>query len=298
VKYYAYYPGCSMKATGVPIELSALAIAKPLDMELLEIEDWTCCGSSPFGGVNKVEAISIAARNLALAEKTGLDLVTPCSSCYIVLSEAASLIKENPQLATTVRDALAAVGLEYQGTVRVRHLVEVLFNDIGTEAMAAKVVKPLDGLKVACYYGCQQVRPKYGFDDPEMPQWLDLMAESLGAEPVPFPLKARCCGSSAVTSQADVALELINKLLANASANGAQCIASTTCPLCHTNLDACQGMARRRFKANYNLPVLAITQLIGVALGLDYKALGLDKNVVSPKKVLAPHMSKPQEVKI
>jgi len=287
-----------MKATGVPIELSALAIAKPLDMELLEIEDWTCCGSSPFGGVNKVEAISIAARNLALAEKTGLDLVTPCSSCYIVLSEAASLIKENPQLAATVRDALAAVGLEYQGTVRVRHLVEVLFNDIGTEAMAAKVVKPLDGLKVACYYGCQQVRPKYGFDDPEMPQWLDLMAESLGAEPVPFPFKARCCGSSAVTSQADVALELINKLLANASANGAQCIASTTCPLCHTNLDACQGMARRRFKASYNLPVLAITQLIGAALGLDYKALGLDKNVVSPKKVLAPYMSKAQEVKI
>jgi len=297
VKYYAYYPGCSMEATATPIALSIQAIAKPLDVELIEIEDWTCCGSSPYGGVNKAEAVSIAARNLALAEKTGLDLVTACSSCYIVLSEASSLIKENPKLAATVKDALAAVGLEYEGIVRARHLVEVLFNDIGTEAIAAKVVKPLTGLKVACYYGCQQVRPRYGFDDPEMPQWLDLMAASLGAEPVSFPLKARCCGSSLVISQEDVALQLINKLLTNASENGAQCIASTTCPLCHTNLDAYQGVAKSRFKANYNLPVLAITQLIGVALGLDYRALGLHKNTVSPKDVLAPYKSKLQEVK-
>jgi len=297
VKYYAYYPGCSMEATAVPVELSIQAIAKPLDMDLSEIEDWTCCGSSPYGSVNKVEAVTIASRILALAEKTGLDLVTACSSCYIVLSEARSLIKENAELAATVRDALATVGLEYKGTVHVRHLVEVLFNDIGVEAIAAKVVKPLTGLKVACYYGCQQVRPRYGFDDPEMPQWLDLIAASLGAEPVPFPLKARCCGSSLIISEEDVALQLINKLLTNASENGAQCIASTTCPLCHTNLDAYQSIVKRRFKANYNLPVLAITQLIGVALGLDYRALGLHKNTVSPKDVLAPYKSKLQEVK-
>lgn len=298
MKYYAYYPGCSVVATEVQIHLSTQAVAKALDMELIELEDWTCCGSTPYSGIDEVEATCVAARNLALAEKTGLDLVTPCSSCYLTLNKARTSLQENPKLKAMVKEALAAVGLEYQGNGRVRHLVEVLFNDVGTEAIAAKVVKPLRGLKVACYYGCQQVRPKYGFDDPEQPQWLDLIVSSLGADTVPFRLKARCCGGALVISQNDVALDLTRKLLAEAYKNGAQCIASTTCPLCHTNLDTYQGQVNSRFNTNYNLPVLPITQLIGIAFGLDSKTLGLDKNSVSPKKVLASYMSKFEEVKI
>ncbi len=287
MRYYAHYPGCSVEATEIPILLSTLAIAPRLDMELIELEDWTCCGSTPYGGINEVEATCVAARNLALAEKTGLDLVTPCSSCYLTLNKARILIEENPELRAIVKESLAAVGLKYEGNVRVRHLVEVLFNDIGPQVIASKVEKPLNGLKVACYYGCQQVRPKYGFDNPEQPQWIDLIVQSLGAETVPFPLKARCCGGALIISQTDVALELVNKILSNASDNGAQCIASTTCPLCHTNLDAYQGRVNAKFNTNYKLPILPITQLIGVAFGLSFRVLGLDKNSVSPKEILA-----------
>ena len=186
-------------------------------------------------------------------------------------------------------------GFTYNGTVKVRHIVEVLFNDVGLAGLAAKVVRPLTGLKVACYHGCQQVRPTYGYDDSEYPDWLDQMAQSLGAEPVNFPLKARCCGSSLVISESDVALDLIHRLLENAQENGAQCIVSTTCPLCFTALDVYQAVVNSTFKKKFNLPVLAITQMIAIALGLDIKASALDGNVVSPNKLLKPYLSaKPQ----
>lgn len=291
MRYYCYYPGCSMEATGKPVEQSIHAIAKPLDMEMIELEDWTCCGSSPFSGVDKLKAVGASARVLALAEKTGLDLVTPCSSCYTVLKEANDLIREDHKLAEKIHGALDAAGLKYNGTVKVRHLVEVLFNDIGLSGLAAKVVRPLTGLKTACYHGCQQVRPDYGYDDSEFPSWLDQMAGSLGAEPVDFPLKARCCGSSLVISESDTALNLIHLLLQNAQDHGAQCMVTTTCPLCHTALDAYQSTVENKFKAKYKMPVLAITQLIAVALGLDPKKAGLSGNVVSPDKLLSPYLS-------
>jgi heterodisulfide reductase subunit B len=221
--------------------------------------------------------------------------VTPCSSCYTILKEANDLLKEDHKLAARVAEALAAVGLEYNGTVKVRHIVEMLFNDIGPDGLAASVVRPLTGLKAACYHGCQQVRPAYGYDDSELPDWLDRMAVSLGAEPVDFPLKARCCGSSLVISESDVALDLINKLLQNAQDHGAQCMVTTTCPLCHTALDVYQSAVNSKFKAHFNLPVIAITQLIAVAIGLDFKAAALTGNVVSPRKLLEPYFaSKPQ----
>ena len=285
MNYYSYFPGCSAEATAVGLGLSVEAIAKPLEIELIELEDWTCCGSSPYGSLDKSESIVVAARNLALAEKTGLDLVTPCSNCFVTLYEANLQLKEHPKLMTQVNEALAVANLEYHGSVRVRQLVEVLFNDITPEVIAAKVQQGLNGLKVAPYYGCQLVRPDYGFDDPESPHSLDRLVESLGAEAVPFPLKNRCCGSSLIISEESTALGLIHKLLDNAAENGAQCLV-TPCPLCQTNLDAYQGRVNSKFKANYNLPVLFITQLIGLALEIDPKSLGLYANIVSPNEVL------------
>jgi heterodisulfide reductase subunit B len=291
MRYYAYYPGCSMEATGAPVEKAIHAIAKPLEIELLELEDWTCCGSSPFSGVDKVKAMAITARVLAQAEKTGLDLVTPCSSCFTILREANTLMKENHKLGWQVHEALHNVGLQYNGTVNVRHIVEVIYNDVGLEALAAKVKRPLTGMKVACYHGCQQVRPEYGYDDREYPDWLDQMAKALGAEPVEFPLKARCCGSSLVISETDMALDLIHRLLQNAQDNGAQAVVSTTCPLCHTALDAYQPAVNSKYKTHYNLPVLALPQAIAVALGMDFKTSALDGNIVSPRKLLDPYLS-------
>ncbi len=288
MKYYSYFPGCSTEATASPLGLSVLPVAKELDMDLIELEDWNCCGSSPYGSVDKLEATCIAARNLALAEKRGFDLVTPCSNCFVTLHSANTHLKEYPALREQVNEALAAASLDYNGGVRVRHLAEVLYSDITPEVIGAKVTKPLKGLKVAPYYGCQLVRPD-GFDDPESPHSLDELVASLGADVVSWPLKARCCGSSLVMSEPELALELINKLLRNAQENGAQCLV-TPCPLCQINLDAYQSQVNSRFKTSYNLPVLFLTQLMGIALGIAPDALGLQRNIVSPMRVLAPYL--------
>ena len=285
MKRYSYFPGCSAEATAVGLGLSAQAIAKPLDMELIELEDWTCCGSTPYGSLDELESIVVASRNLALAEKTGLDLVTPCSSCFVTLYKANTQLKYHPQLKTQVNEALAVANLEYHGKLRVRHLVDVLVNDITPEVIASKVQRGLNGLKVAPYYGCQLVRPDCGFDDPEFPQSLDRLVECLGAEAIPFPLKNRCCGGALIIPEEDLALGLLRKLLDNALENGAQCIV-TPCPLCQTNLDAYQSRVNSKFKTHYNLPVLFITQLIGLALGITPISLGLNTNIVSPSGVL------------
>ena len=285
MKYYTYFPGCAAEATATGLGLSARAIAKPLDMELIELESWTCCGSTPYGSLDELESIVVAARNLALAEKTRLDLVTPCSSCYVTLNRANLQLQSHPHLMAQVNEALAVINLEYRGNLRIRHLTEVLVNDITPEFIATKVRQDLNGLKVAPYYGCQLVRPDYGFDDPESPQSLDRLVECLGAEAIPFPLKNRCCGGALIIPEEGATLGLIRKLLDNALENGAQCIA-TPCPLCQTNLDAYQSQVNSRFKTHYNLPVLFITQLIGLALGIDPESLGLNTNIVSPSEVL------------
>jgi heterodisulfide reductase subunit B len=288
MKNYSYFPGCSAEATASPLGLSVLPVAKELGMDLTELEDWGCCGSSPFGSVDKLEATCIAARNLALAEKAGLDLVTPCSNCFVVLRGADANLKQYPALRRQVREALSAAKLDYKGGVRVRHLAEVIYTDITPRVIEAKVTKPLKGLKVAPYYGCQLVRPD-GFDNPESPHSLDELVASLGADAVSWELKARCCGSSLVMPELEVALGLIHKLLRNAQENGAQCLV-TPCPLCQINLDAYQSLVNRRFKTKYNLPVLFLTQLVGVALGIRPEELGLSRNIVSPMRVLAPYL--------
>jgi heterodisulfide reductase subunit B len=288
MKSYTYYPGCSAEATSIPLGLSVPPVAKALDMELVELEDWNCCGSTPYWSVDKLEAASMASRNLALAEKTGLDLVTPCSNCFVVLHSTNKYLKELPPFRNRVNEALAAANLKYGGKVKVRHLAEVLYTDITPEVIASKVTKPLKGLKVAAYYGCQLVRPD-GFDDPESPHSLDEIVASLGADAVFWEMKARCCGSSLALAEPDVALELINKLLRNAQENGAQCLI-TPCPLCQFNLDAYQSVVNSQFKTRYNLPVLFVTQLIGVALGIPADELALSRNIVSPMRVLAPYL--------
>jgi len=285
VKEYTYYPGCSAEATAKGLGLSVEVIAKPLDMKLIELEGWTCCGSTPYDALNELESIVVAARNLALAEKKGRDLVTPCSACYITLNKANIRLEDHPHLMAQVNEALAVINLEYHGNLRIRHLVDVLVNDITPEVIATKIKRPLHGLKVAPYYGCQLVRPHFGTDDTEFPQSLDRLVECVGAEAVYFPLKARCCGASLIISEEKLALNLIRKLLDNALENGAQCIA-TPCPLCQTNLDAYQSRVNSTFKTHYKLPVFFITQLIGLALEIDPIPLGLNTNIVSPKEVL------------
>ncbi len=285
MKKYSYFPGCSAESTGLGLGLSALAITAPLEIELEEIEDWNCCGSTPYGSLDEEAAIVVAARNLALAEKPGYDVVTPCSSCYITLAKANRHLQEHPAMLARVNAALGVAGLSYGGRLRVRHLVDILVNDVTPEYIADKVTRRLEGLKVAPYYGCQLVRPQYGLDDTELPQTLDRLVTCTGAEAVDFPLKARCCGGSLMLSEEGKVLGLMYRLLENAAASGAQCLV-TPCPLCQTNLDAYQGRVNYKFKTKFNIPVLYITQLIGLALGVEAEKLGLNTNIVSPRAVL------------
>jgi len=290
MRYYTYFPGCSSSHGGAKAYgWSAQAVAKALDVELIELEGWNCCGSTPSTAVDQLTSLCLSARNLALAEKRGLDLVTPCSACYVILNRTNSHLKEYPQVKARVDEALAAGDLEYHGTVRVRHLLDVFVNDIGYDEINSKVKRNLSGLKVAPYYGCQVVRPSPGFDHPEFPQSLDKLIASLEGEPVPFPLKSRCCGGSLIISEEALALDLIRKLLDSALSNGAECLV-TVCPLCQTNLDAYQSRVNKRFKTNFNLPILFFTQLMGVAFGLGDTDLGLKTSIVPAERVLAKYL--------
>jgi len=289
MRYYSFFPGCSCSdGSARAYGQSTQVVAKALDVELIELGDWNCCGSTPSTAVDQLASLCLSARNLALAEKIGFDLVTPCSACYVMLNRANSHLKEYPQVKAKVGEALAAGDLEYRGTVRVRHLLDVFVNDVGYDEIESNVQKSLGELKVAPYYGCQVVRPGPSFDHPEFPQSLDKLIAALGGEAVPFPLKSRCCGGSLIISEEALALDLMGKILTSALSNGAECLI-TPCPLCQTNLDAYQSRVSRRFRTNFNLPVLFFTQLMGIAFGLSDKDLGLKTCIVPAEKVLAKY---------
>src|SRR3990170_2962650 len=198
---YVYYPGCSLKGSAKAYEESLLAVFETLGEGLDELDDWNCCGATAYSSVDEKKAFTLAARNLALAEvgtqgSASVDLVAPCAGCYLVLLKTQRYLKEYAAVGERVDGALQAGGLRYDGRVRVRHPLDVLVNDIGVERIAAAVTRPLGGIRVACYYGCQVLRPYATFDDPHKPTSLDRLMEAVGAEPIDWPLKMRCCGGS------------------------------------------------------------------------------------------------------
>lgn len=288
MKDYSYFPGCCLSGEGYgkAYEWSMTAINRLLGLSFNEIPDWNCCGTVPYGTIHEESSLALSARNLALAEKMTGDVVAPCSSCYVFMSRANDYIKKYPRVKQNVDEALHAGNLEYHGTVKVRKALDIYVNDVGYEQIASKVTKPLTGLKVACYYGCQEVRPSFGFDHPELPDSMDKLVVALGGEPVNFPLKSRCCGGSLIISEEEASLELIDKLLANATENGAD-IMITGCPLCQLNVDAYQANVNKKYKKNYRMPVLFFTQLMGIAYGCSEKELGLKTSIVPVKKALA-----------
>ncbi len=202
---YAYYPGCSMHATGRAYEESIRAIVGPMGMELDEVEDWNCCGATAYTSINEVLAFSLSARNLAQIQKMGHDQVAvPCNACYTNLRKTQEYLKTYPELKAKVDLALAAGGVEYSGYVRTRHFLEVVVDDVGLEKVKSLVKRPLNGLKVAPYYGCQIVRPMGIKEHPDDPVMLDHLVESLGATAVKFPMKTQCCGGSLIGTMEDV----------------------------------------------------------------------------------------------
>jgi heterodisulfide reductase subunit B len=272
---YAYYPGCSLEKTQRGYDESVREVFKALGQELIEIEDWNCCGATMYMSVRETVSLAVSARNLALAQKMGLDILAPCSSCFTILSKTNRILKQLPDLHRDVNEALAEGGLSYSGASRVRHPLDVLMNDIGIETIRNRVRRTLHGLKMAPYYGCQIVRPEKGFDDCENPVLLDRMFGACGADVVYFPMKVRCCGGMLMTTFEETALKLNKELLQCARENGADVIV-TTCPLCHFNLEGYQDKINKIYETTFEMPILYFTQLLGIAFGLPIKSIGLD----------------------
>ena len=276
---YAYYPGCSLEKTQRGYDESVREVFRALDQELIEIDDWNCCGATVYMSIKETVSYAVSARNLALAERMGLEVLAPCSSCYTVLAKTNRVLKAIPEVHKHVNEALAEGGLSYSGNTVVRHPLDVLMNDIGINAILAKQKRSLSGLKIAPYYGCQIVRPDKTFDDHENPVLLDHLLTKCGGAIVPFPLKVRCCGGMLMTTFTETALKLNMELLACALDNGAEAMV-TTCPLCHFNLEAYQDKINEAFGTHFALPILYFTQLVGVVLGLDSVRLGLDSSFI------------------
>jgi heterodisulfide reductase subunit B len=277
---YAYYPGCSLNGLGKPYDESLKAVFGHLDLGLEEVPDWNCCGATSYMSIDEQKAVALAARNLALAEPMGKQVVAPCAACYLVLSKAQHMMADYPSIAAKVNRGLQAAGLAYKGSVVVRHPLDILVNDVGLDAIRAKVTRPLAGYRVAPYYGCQVVRPYGSFDDPLRPQTMDRLLEALGAQVVEYPLKAHCCGGSLMGTMEDIGVRLSFLLLKEAKSRTANILA-TACPLCQYNLEGYQGKMRRTYGEDVTLPIVYFTQLIGLAFGLAPKAVGLQRNLVT-----------------
>ncbi|RME49122.1 MAG: disulfide reductase [Caldilineae bacterium] len=289
---YGYYPGCSLERNAIAYHQSTMAVGEVLGLDFDEVDDWNCCGATEYMAVDALSAYALISRNLALAHRQNGQgdgqLVAPCSACFLNLSKADHMMQESPSLAEKVNAALAAGGLHYRpGAIRVRHLLDVIVNDVGYDAIAEKVVRPLYDLRVAPYYGCLVVRPGYNgdFDNPEYPTSLDKLMRLLGARVVDFPLKTHCCGGHMTQISEPVALELIRRLLKNAADYHADAIV-TLCPMCQLNLDAYQDSVNKYFGVNYHIPILYFTQLLGLALGLSPRALGFGKEFVDASAAL------------
>ncbi len=276
---YAYYPGCSAESTARDQYSSTKAVAKALGIDLVEPGGWTCCGSTPAHQVNHDLALSLAAANLLKVKDRGLDMVVSCASCYSRMKIANHEIRNNPGARERVA---SAIGQDYDGSVPVRHFIEVLLEDLGIEALKGAITHSLGGIKVASYYGCLLVRPAEvtGFDDPENPVSMDRLVAAMGGESLEWPHKVECCGASLTLTRSDLVEILSGGIVDLAREAGADCIA-VACPMCQINLDMRQG------ESQSPLPVLYITQLLGLCLGISHHSLGLSKLIHSPKAIAA-----------
>jgi heterodisulfide reductase subunit B len=263
---------------------STLAVAKALGIDLVEPKGWTCCGATAGHQTDRLLAASLPAANLTKVQDMKLDMMVNCAACYNRMKVANHEILAHPEIRKGVREALDR---DYDGSVKVRHLVEVLLEDVGLPAITRSLKRSLNGLKVACYYGCLLVRPPgiLKFDDPENPKSLDRLVTAMGGQSLDWPCKVECCGGGLSLSRTDVVVHLTESILDMAGAAGAECIA-VSCPMCQANLDLRQQDINKQTGKSYHLPIVYITQLLGLCLGLGSGDLGFDKLMVPASVVL------------
>lgn len=277
---YAFFPGCSLESTAWDFDKSTRTLCAALGIELAEIPDWVCCGSTPAHSSNASLSVALPVMNLQKAQAAGYsEVLTACASCYARLRTANH--KVNQDEAEKAR-AERVTEKPYDGSVKVRHILDVLVNDYGTREVRKRVRSSFKGLRVASYYGCLLTRPPevVAFDDAEHPTCMDDLVKAAGAEPVDWPYKTECCGASLSISKTDIVSRLGFRILSMAQRAGADCLV-VACPLCQLNLDFRQAETKRGRCAIPDIPVVYITQFLGLALGLKPAELGLDALTVA-----------------
>ena len=282
---YSYYPGCSLLSSAAEYARSAEGVLEALGVELEEIDDWVCCGATPAHATSHLLSVALPAISCVEAEKAGLDVLTCCAACYSRLKQANQEVHDDPELQAQVSQIIEE---DYHGNARVLHITEVLAREIGLDAIASHVQRPLEGLKVACYYGCLIARmpEPLRIDEAEYPTLMDDLMRAIGAEPVDWPYKTECCGAALTLARQQTVVRLSGQVVQIAKENGADVLA-VACPLCQANLDMYQSDAETILGEQLGIPVMYFTQLMGLAFGLPDEQLGLDKGIVDPLPLLA-----------
>jgi heterodisulfide reductase subunit B2 len=284
-KVIAYYPGCSLHSSGVEFDMSTKCVADKLGLIFSEPDGWGCCGASSAHAVSHTLETALPAKNLLLMEQQGYDEVAvPCAACFSRLKAAAYHMNEDEEL----RDEVShEIGGEYHNKVKVNHLLDVFTEEVGLDKIRQKVVMPLNGMKVVCYYGCLLTRPPEitGAKNPEYPTNMDDLMRALGAESLDWSYKTDCCGASFSLTEPEVVLKLTQRILENAKDVGADAVV-VACPLCHANLDTRQEQISNTFGRQYDLPVFYFTELMGMAMGCDVAQLGWYKHAINPLPLL------------
>lgn len=272
-----YYPGCSLEATAKEFDLSSRSVCTALGLDLVELEDWSCCGATSAHNLDHLLSLALPARNIALAQKNGMDLAIPCSACFSRLRKADYAMRHDEQACREIEDI---VEFKYDGKVKVISLLEAVVDRVGLKTIASKVISPLQGLKVVCYYGCLMVRPPEvsGFDRVENPVMMDHLVETLGGTPLLWSYKTECCGASLAMTNTRVVQELVERLVNAAREAGASAIV-TACPLCQANLEM-------RQTSGSKMPSFYFTELMGLAFGLGEAKGWLSKHLVDPSQAL------------
>ncbi|MGB9498586.1 MAG: CoB--CoM heterodisulfide reductase iron-sulfur subunit B family protein [Dissulfuribacterales bacterium] len=283
---YFYYPGCSLEGSAIEYNISTRSLMDALDIELVEIDGWNCCGATAAEAQNHLLSLVLPARNLALAEALAEaieNILVPCSACYLNLKKVTEKTRNNPALVQKINQVLAIENLRFNGQKHVRHLLDVLVSDLDPKIVEDRVKKRMDHLIIAPYYGCQCLRPYAVFDDPEAPTSMEPIIRATGAHIHSWNMGNKCCGASLMNTHPDVAIDLVTAILTRAQ--GADAIV-TVCPMCQMNLEAYQARISKKIKQDVSIPVLYLPQFLGLAFDLPTKDVRLDLNLSDTRHLL------------
>ena len=286
---YAWYPGCVSQGACPELFTATLAVADKLGIELVELKEAACTGAGILSERNPELSDTLNARTFAMAERLGLPLMTICSTCQGVMSQANYKLQNDPEYLAKINETLALEGLEYKGTTKVSHLLWVIVEDIGLDKVKPLVERPLTGVKIAPFYGCYILRPTMylGFEDqPERDTYIEKITTTLGGIAVEYSGKTKCCGFPILTMNEKASYAMAGDHLIEAKQEGAD-VMVTPCPLCHLNLDGAQPKAARQKKMQIGLPIIHLPQMIGLAFGIPPKKLGLNRHIVNTKSFVA-----------